>query len=311
MLNLLEGTANDLLFAQSVLEAVYPHHAGARAYHAPRAPQENPFQRLWLAQLERQTVGFAQIRTSSLHPQADYPSVAVLPAFQARGVGSTLMEALETTFKGRERLQQTALFESQTVARASLQKRGFREKMRTYTVKLQSAQVALEPFKAAYARALGMGLTFTSLLEFPHHADEVARLHHRVYQAHHTFNPVPDFSLERMRELWLGDEMNPATLFLALEDRKPVGFAALYGEGQALELAYFGTSPEHPALEPWLSPAIVGQALEFAAARRAVLEAEFDSLNPAAMAVLEALGVDGGEAWVTYQRAPRATRPVS
>ena len=47
---------------------------------------------------------------------------------------------------------------------------------------------------------------------------------------------------------------------------------------------------------------MVGQALEFASAREAGLKGEFDSYNSVAMAVLEGLGVDWGEAWITHQR---------
>jgi len=310
MLELLEGTANDLPCAQAVLEAVYPHHAGARAYHAARAPGADPLGRLWLAQLEEQSVGFAQVRTSSLHPRTDYVTVAVLPALWGQSIGTRLLYRLEEELGNRSRRQQTAFPESQTAARAFIEHHGFESVMQTYSVQVAAKSIALEPFVAAHTQALELGLTFSALLESPQLADEVALLQHRVYQASHGYNPVPDFTLEQMRELWLNEEMNPASLFLALREREPVGFAALYGAGQALELAYFGTDPEHAALEPWLSLALTGQALEFAAARGAVLEAEFDSLNPTAMAVLEALGVDPCEAWVTYQRTPQTFQPL-
>ena len=225
--------------------------------------------------------------------------MAVLPALRGQGIGTRLLHTLEEGLRDRGRKQQTAFPELEKAARAFTEHHGFQSVMQTYSVNVEAKNVAPEAFAAAQAQVLERGLTFITLLESPDFADKVAQLQHRVYQANHVHNPVPDFSLEQMHELWLSDEMNPATLFLALENRKPVGFAALYGEGQSLELAYFGVDPEHTALEPWLSLALTGQALEFAAARGAVLEAEFDSLNPAAMAVLEGLNVDWGEAWVT------------
>ena len=48
--------------------------------------------------------------------------------------------------------------------------------MRTYTVQVQAKSIALEPFSKAYIRALEHGLTFSTLLESPQLADEVALL---------------------------------------------------------------------------------------------------------------------------------------
>ena len=255
---------------------------------------------------EGETVlGLATIQTRTWHPKRDYIGVHVNPEHRARGVGAQLYDALLPLLKNRARGLQTATSETQTSTKSWLEARGFREIMRTYTPSFDPRAVNRTPFTNAM-RGLSDGIRIVTLEERPDLTEHVAELHHRIYTETHTWNPTAQFPLERLRRVYLGEDLIPGAMFVALQGDRPIGIASLRpgDDSNVLELAWPGILGNAGEERLEILNALVGRCLEYAANVNATVEGEFDSLNLDATHILESLGVKRGEAWLTFQRDP-------
>ncbi len=284
-----------------VLKAVWGE-SWAAGYFKPRLETHHAF----VALLENQIIGFSNVRENAVHPTRDYVGVNVHPTFQARGVGTALFATLEKVLQTRGRPLQTATMEMQSRARRFLTAHGFTEIMRTYTPIFDPRTIRLEPFQSALTRLEKLGLEVRSLAELGRSSEleaNLARLHHAIYRDTHTWNPTADLVLKDALESFMGEDVIPEAMLVALLNGAPVGVSSLRGDLDELELAWFGFVPSHKELGPDVVLALVGRCLEYAVARGAPsITGEFDSLNPLAMHVLETLHVEPGEAWLTFQR---------
>ncbi len=285
-----------------VLESVWGEDHGTRGYFKPRL-ETNP---TFVASLESRVVGFASVRGNAVHPTRDYVGVNVHPAFRARGIGAALFAALEGVFETRGKPLQTATMETQARARRFLERHSFKEIMRTHTPTFDPRTIRLEPFQSALKRIETLGLEVRSVAELGHSSEleaRLARLHHTIYRDTHTWNPTADMTFEISLETFMGEDVIPEAMFVALLDGEPIGVSSLRGDSDELELAWFGVTSSLPELGPDAVLALVGRCLEYAVARGAPsVTGEFDSLDPLAVQVLETLRIEPGAAWLTFQR---------
>jgi GNAT superfamily N-acetyltransferase len=294
----------DRATTDGVLEAVWGEDQAARGYFEPKL-EPNPSKHVLVASLEDRVVGFASVRGNGWHPTRDYVGVNVHPAFQAQGIDAALFTSLENILKARGKPSQTATMETQVRARRFLERRGFTEIMRTYTPTFDPRTINLESFQSASKRLEKLNLEVRSLAELGRSKEldaRLARLHHTIYRDTHTWNPTADMTLEISLETFMGEDVIPEAMFVALLNGEPIGVSSLRGDLNEPELAWFGIVPSHKILGPDATLALVGRCLEYASAQGAPsITGEFDSLNPLAVLVLKTLQIEPGEAWITLQ----------
>ena len=279
-----EAVPSDLEGMQLVLKRVWRD----RLEHGYFNPKSNT--KAFVALETDRVIGFAALQYRVWHPQRKYLSLHVVPEFQRRGVGLALWEALNA--------KTIALQTSTGKAKPFLEQLGFLQVMQTWNPVFNVLDIDLEPFKAASIKTRDSGIEIKSYAEIPHLENELALLHHELYAQSHTFNPPKQVSLEEAKTVYLRDAI-PEALFVALRDEKPIGVSSLRGEADVYELVYSATLGD----DVKTTLALVHHVLIFAVQNSIdFMTGEFDSLNPHAMSVLEALNVTRGEAWLTFQR---------
>ncbi len=278
-----ETTKDDLEGMQRVLEQVWTNTT-ERGYFSLKSNT-----RALVALETDRVIGFAALQDRVWHPERKYLSLHVIPEFRHRGVGLALWEALNAK---TERLQ-TATIQ----AKPFLERIGFHEIMQTWNPIFNVLNIDLEPFKTASLKTRDAGITIKSFSEVSHLENQIAVLHYELYAQSHTFNPPKQASLEEAKSVYLRDAI-PEALFVALHDEKPIGVSSLRGEAEEYELVWSGTLSD----DTTTTFALVHHVLIFALQNSIDFVAtEFDSLNPHAMAVLEALNIARGAVWLTFQ----------
>ena len=278
-----EATTDDLEAMQRVLEIVWKNRS-ERAYFNLRQNTK-----AFVALETDQVIGFAALQDRVWHPERKYLSLHVIPEFQRRGVGFALWEALNAK---TERLQAAT-----SQAKKFLEQIGFIQMMQTWNPVVNVLDIDFEPLKTASIKTRDSGITIQSFSEVPHLEDQIAVLHHELYAQSHAFNPPKQVTLEEAKSVYLHDAI-PEALFVALQNKKPIGVSSLRGEADSYELVWSGTLGD----DTTTTLALVHHVLIFALQNSVdYLTAEFDSVNPHAMAILETLNIARGTAWLTFQ----------
>jgi GNAT superfamily N-acetyltransferase len=298
-LKIRQAATGDAAGIETLLESVWNDDDDAKAYFEPDLKTGLNF----VALEGDVVVGLATIQTRAWHPTRDYVGVHVHPEHRARGLGAQLYEALLPLMKDRARALQTAKTETEVQTKPWLEARGFQEIMRTYTPRVDPRAVNLAPFTAAM-RGLSDGVRIVTLEEHSDLTDTVAELHHHIYTETHTWNPTATFPLERLRRVYIGEDLIPEAMFVALDGDRPIGVASLRpgDDSSTLELAWTGILRDAGKNRLEILDALISHCLEYAVNANATIMGEFDSLNPDAMHILEMLGVERGTAWLTFQR---------
>lgn len=281
-----EATKDDLPGMQQVLELVWLEDS-ERSYFGLKSNTN-----AWVALEQNRVIGFSALQDRFWHPHRTYLSVHVIPEYQGRGIGFGLYNALNIS---SEPLQTAT---SQQSASKFLERQGFKEVMQTWNPVFNPHSIDLKPFHKADFETRASGIKIKTLTELPQLEDEIAMLHHRLYTQSHAFNPPLQASLEQAQKVYLNDVI-PKALFVALHNRKAIGVSSLRGEGDSYELVWSGTIGD----DTTTTLALAHHILEFALENRIEkIAGEFDSLDPHAMVILEALQIPLGKAWITFQR---------
>lgn len=281
-----EATQHDLVAMQQVLERVWLDDS-AQSYFNLKANGTT-----WVALEQNRVIGFSALQDRFWHPNRKYLSVHVLPEFQGQSIGFALYKKLETSSKPL----QTAT--SQQSAIQFLERQGFKEVMRTWNPVFDLRSIDLEIFQNASTQTRALGIEIKTFARLPQLEDEIAILHHQLYTQSHAFNPPRTANLEQAKKAYL-DDVIPEALFVACRNSKPFGVSSLRGEVDNHELGWSGTIGD----DTTTTLALLHHVLEFALEHQIEeISGEFDSLDPHAMVVLEALSVSPGKAWLTFQR---------
>ena len=132
----------------------------------------------------------------------------------------------------------------------------------------------------------------------------VAALHAGIYRAGHGWNrPVP-IADELARTLFLGDDVLPDALFVALAEDTPVAAASLrYGKAAGtFDLGWIGAEPAHANPTEDLCAALLGRCLDAARRRAWPLRIEVDEANAIPWRLLEVLPIAWEPDWMTWHR---------
>lgn len=292
--------APDLL---ALMWAVWNGDENAVAYHgAGRVPGV-------VASQDGRVVGYAFTRRGTLHPTHLYVGVYVHPDARRRGTGAVLWNAVTG---GATASLKTATFADFLDAVHFLECRGLRVSVETHEPTLDLATwnaAGVEGWSEA-ARALGYALRPVTPLKSSEERRDLARLHLEVYAHTHKHDPPAERSLEDAEADFLGDDLNPAWLWVARWGEEFAGLASVRAtDGVARgELGWLGVTPEHTGNGTALALALTGLALR-AAREDGVREvlAELDSADPNALHLLRALPWQPGRVWLTLTSPPDET----
>ncbi len=281
-----KATEHDTAAIQRILNEVWrTRPENERAYFSPRVNDQ-----VWVVIADAEVIGFAASQQRPWHPRRQYLSLHVLPTMRRRGAATMLWRTLEVQTPNP--LLQTAAPDSFNATRAFLERIGFKAVMSTWTVEFNPADVITRLPRP-------QPLEIHSFARRPELTDELAQLHHRLYVQSHQFNPPLDASLEQMRRAYMDpDDLDPELMFVAFDQIQPIGVTSLRGEPDALELGWTGVVGH----DTDLTLALVARIMQEAVKRgHALVSAEFDSLDPHAMRILDTLNTPRAEAWITYQ----------
>ncbi|HEU4324539.1 MAG TPA: GNAT family N-acetyltransferase [Roseiflexaceae bacterium] len=304
----------------ALLGAVWGDQAGAAAYYRPAASsdQAGAFCRTLVAEhadgAKATPVGLGTVEQRSNHPQPVYLTVAVHPQQQGRGVGGALYARLAAlAVRLGTRPWQTATGADQGRGLAFLERRGFRQTVRTIFPRFTVAEVDLSGRTALAADLERRGFRVAALPELagqPGALDRLADLHHALYAAAHPHNPPGPALYARRHAAFLGDDLLPEAMFVALRGGEWVGAASLRpGEQPSeLEMALFGVLDSAAADRADLLHLL--KLHEFAYARAVGAEAllaEIDSVDPHGLAALRRFPFrEDQPAWLTFRREAQA-----
>lgn len=233
------------------------------------------------------------------------------PGFRRRGVGSALFgRLLAEVAPGVLRPWQSATRANDDAGRAFLARHGFRPLMRTRLGTLDPARVdeaTWGTLDAATAAATEAGYRIVALPDLPANAlprPSVASLHAEIYRQSHGWNPSAVLSEDAAHRLFLGDDLIPASLFVALADDRPVGVASLrFGENHIdRELGWIGVANEHRGRAAPLTAALLGRCLTHARAEGRPIRVEVDEADRHLWRLVDGLPIPWEPDWLTFAR---------
>ena len=170
--------------------------------------------------------------------------------------------------------------------------------MQTWNPVFDPHSIDLELFQKASTQTRASGIEIKTFAELRQLEDEIAMLHHQLYTQSHAFNPPLQASLEQAKKAYLADVI-PEAMFVALQNKKAIAVSSLRGEANSYELVWSGTIGDDTTTTLALAHRVLKFALENSIEK---IAGEFDSLDPHAMVILEALQIPLGKAWITFQR---------
>lgn len=295
-----------------MLRAVWADDAGAIHYFAAVEDftSQAGFRRTLVAEVSGlegpRIVGFGSVGVGSYHPNFASLKIIVEPSYQNRGIGGALYERLIQILGARSHLPiKTATYEDQRHALAFLQHRGFRIWMRTYLPVLELS--SFDPTLCAEAsdRIAERGYRVSSMADLAQDTardEKLAELHYRVYASIHPNNPPGPVLYEQRFQAFLGDNLLPEALYVAVRGEAYVAVASLRigPQPETLEQGWFGALPAYHEDDLDLVLALVLREVEYARKQRVQrITAEIDDVDTLGMILLERLPFRSGPAWVT------------
>ncbi|MGH2351320.1 MAG: GNAT family N-acetyltransferase [Chloroflexota bacterium] len=193
-------------------------------------------------------VGVAQLNhmPQQFHPDKYALDIAVDPAYQRRGIGSTLYERLSEELRRRgAMLVRADAKESMPDSMAFLEHRGFREVQRAWESRLDVASVDAGPFAGAEERAAGQGIIVTTLAEERARDPEALRksyeLDRDVSRDIPATDPVTDTSYEHFeKDIIEAPNILPDGWFIAKDGDRYVGVSNLWKSQELPDVVYQG-----------------------------------------------------------------------
>ena len=288
------------------------------AAHGAARDGSGAFRRTLVAEIDRQIVAAATVWEYWLHPARWRLAVHVRPEYRRRGIGGVLFRRLLAAVASRgPRPWQAATSADDGAGLGFLARHGFRSLMRTKLGELDPAalgRTAWGELEAAAAAVTEAGYRIVALPELP--ADlplrpSLASLHAEVYRQTHRWNPPAELSEEDAEHLFLGDDLIPGSLFVALAGDRPVGVASLrLGPSPGdRELGWIGVDGGHRDRAAPLTAGLLGRCLAQARAHRRRVRLEIDEANRHLWRLVEGLAVPWEPDWLTHARAAPSRPP--
>lgn len=250
------------------------------------------------------------------HPAHVRLALNVGPECQGRGVGRRLFEALTQEAHGyAPRAWMTATYEDQAAALAFFQRRQFVEVMRTTILSLDVTTLDRHLLAVHTAPLVAAGYRLAALPELGDHQairEPLAALYCRHYIAAHPHSPPGSALWQRRVEAFMGDDLIPAAQFVALHAGVPVAVLGLRaGTKPDTHDLIFAVDASHHHVGRDLLLAMLSTGVVWAErAGVAQLVVEFDSVDPIAVALRDALPRDERPAWLTLTAPTNASFPT-
>jgi len=197
---------------------------------------EKHFRLRLVAEAQGRMVGFGRLShmPGQFHPDKYRIHLEVEPASQLHGIGTALFESLLAEAQGRNALLVRAeAKESMTPSIAFLAHRKFEEIQRNWESRLDVAGFDLDSFEKAEERALGQGITLTTIADEGVDNPDVLRQVYELDVACSQDEPSVDPITSSPFDLWVKDSFGapwsyPEGFFLAKDGDRYVGLSALF-----------------------------------------------------------------------------------
>jgi GNAT superfamily N-acetyltransferase len=296
-----------------------PPSLRAFSKHGSPRDETDAFRRTLVATSDGRLVGVATAWENPLHPARWRLVAHVDPGLRRRSVGSALFgRLLAEVAPCGPRPWQSATGADDDAGRAFLAHHGFRPLMRTRLGEVNPAALGESVWAAldaANAAATAAGYHIVALPDLAAGASlrpSLASLHAEIYRQTHNWNPPAALSADDARRLFLGDDLIPESLFVALADDRPVGVASLRrGESpEDRELGWIGIGQGHHHRANTLIAALLGRCLTHAQTSSGPVRVEVDEADWHLWRMLDGLPVRWEPDWLTFARPDPAVTSI-
>lgn len=306
--------AYDAPAVDTLLVTVWGHDPAARlvfAEHGAARDEPGAFRRTLVAQTGGRILAVATVWENPLHPARWRLVAHVCPRHRRCGIGSALFARLLAEVAPRgSRPWQSATRADDDAGRRFLAHHGFRLIMRTRLGELETSalgETAWTTLDAATAGVTEAGYRIVALPDLAVDAPlrpSLASLHGKIYRQAHGWNPPAELSEDDARRLFLGDDLIPDSLFVALADDRPVGVASLRlgATPGDRDLGWIGVAEGHPDRAASLIAALLGRCLKQVHAERLPIRVEVDEADRHLWRLVDGLPVRWEPDWLTFAR---------
>ncbi len=277
-------------------------------------------------------IGVGTVDEAAFAPARWRLSLQVHPDHRRRGVGSALLRHLAAIAAARDtRSLQIGLRAGAHASLEFLTHRGFRHLMRTrlgtiapipIPTRAPLPPIASESLSGS-ARAVRPGrerapslhwriAPLPSLTHIPDIATQIATLHTSIYRQTHAWSPpAPIITSKQAETAFLGPDLIPDALFVALADETPIGIASLR-RGLTLgdiDLGWTGVLAGLATAAPALTATLLDRCLVYARARGWTVRIEVDEADHVLWRLINALPVANEPDWLNLERIPSSSSP--
>ncbi|MDY0405382.1 GNAT family N-acetyltransferase [Virgibacillus sp. 179-BFC.A HS] len=260
-------------------------------------------QAAYTAKDNQKIIGLAIAWKSTFHPFCTYFRIWADPKYENFAARQKLLHKLEQLQEKAVPLQ-TSLWDGNHFMQTFYERQGFRLIRKTHIHKILLTDCFISKLpKSRHEEGIKVA-SLDQVIENPKFKGQLLKLVKDNYEQTHLVNPVANFDLDTWQSLVLAEDVLANASFVCVHTKQQlvVAYAFMHQSKvkDTLELGWFG------ALESsyinWIVD-IVRQQILFAIQQGyAYIETEFDSTNPHAMKVLEAMPFPDNPVWLTYQK---------
>jgi GNAT superfamily N-acetyltransferase len=247
---------------------------------------------------EDKLIGYLYIWKNHFHPHSTYFRILVHPFYQSTRVTEQLLAKLEGVNLENTRWQ-TSIWDSSHVLHV-LKENGFNEVRKTYSPKLDLAQVKHGTANQDDSYEL---VTLKEISSSPRKIDNLIQLVKRNYEITHQINPPRDMNGATWKKLIFAEDLILEGSYLYLAEEEIIAYSLLHTAEQkdTLELGWCGSKSE--AQRKWIPKLVVHQINYSMKQGARFLVAEIDTTDAFALTVFHHFPFAPTPAWITLQKS--------